>query len=47
MVKQVFLPLGEVWWMHNRDVLCMVGRVRGEAKRHRRIFMAKFFVVLP
>ena len=37
MVEQVFLPMGDVWSMHNADTQCTV-EGREEAKRQRHFF---------
>ena len=42
MVELVFLPMGEVWLIHNADTQCTVG---GERRtKGRRIFTFKFFL---
>ena len=46
MVKQVFLPVGEVWWMHN-EVIQYTEEGREEAKMQRKKKMLNFFLVLP
>ena len=43
MVKQVFLPMGEVWWMHNADAQCTV-QGEGRPKGKEEFFMFKFFL---
>ena len=43
VVEQVFLPMGEVWLMHNAGTQCTV-EGREEAKGPRKIFTFKFFL---
>ena len=37
MVEQIFLLMGEVWWMHSADIQCTV-EGREEAKGQRKLF---------
>lgn len=42
MVEQVFLQLGDVWFMHNADMQCTVGR-ENRIKGSENFFMFIFF----
>ena len=46
MAEQVFLPMRELWLMHNCKIQCVVER-REEAKGQRKFFMFVFFLALP
>ena len=44
-VEQIFLPMGEVWSMHNEDTQCRVGG--GGGQRAEKNFYVYIFLVLP